>query len=119
MPGMVDENWNIVLPKGETFGLVARNYGTRKPKETDKATLVACTKDGAEVLRIKGKVAEDAYVFAFASDATAGMDEGVYLWDIILELREDDKESTARRTVFAPHLRKLVIGKVADNGSVW
>ena len=119
MPGRVDENWNIVLPKGETFGLVARNYGTRKPKETDRATLVACDKAGAEVLRIKGSVADDAYVFAFASHDTSGMEEGVYLWDIIIDIPAKNGESAARRTVFAPHLRKLVIGKVADNASIW
>ena len=117
MPARMDENYTIILPRGETFGLIMRNQGQRKFEETDKAEMFARNKIGAEIMHIDGELEDDAFVFRIPSEKSLGIEEGVYLWDIIVSIKASENEQASRKTVFAPHLRKLVIGKVADYAS--
>lgn len=114
MPAKVGCNWEIELPKGESFGFVVRNYGTAKLEDSAKATL--CVRDKADqiVLTKSVNAIDNVFRINLAPEDTQDMEEGVYLYDIIIEEYDADEELKARHTVFAPRLRPFVIGRVAD-----
>lgn len=126
MPTRIDRDWNIVLPKGESFGFVLRNYGTAKTDENFRAVLAVQDKFGQFVLR-KETVPDVDGVFRFnlAPEDTMELAEGVYLYDIVIEkmpqLGEMSEQAAQvlpeyRYTMFAPEMRRFIVGRVADDG---
>lgn len=121
MPAMIDRDWNIVLPKGESFGFVLRNYGTARADESTLARMAVCDKYGEVKLSKEVGADEDgAFRIQIEPADTMDMAEGVYMYDVTIEQRTEaeggEPTVTARHTIFAPQMRKFVIGRVADDG---
>lgn len=127
MPARIDRRWNIELPKGESFGLVLKNYGTQKPGADTVAKMAICDRSGTVVLLKQAEADEDGcFRFRLAPEDTMNMPEGAYMYDIAIEKYSTGADSastyaavvypTERHTVFAPEMRRLIIGRVADDG---
>lgn len=119
MPSRVDEHGNIIIPKGETFGFTLRNLGTHEVREGDRATLSVEDKDGEAVFRWEADVISGGFRFYIPAGETAHLNEGVYMYDVIIETAETEREHALRKTLYAPQLRKFVIGRVTDDGPIW
>lgn len=123
MPARIDRDWNIVLPKGESFGLVLRNYGTEKVDESFRALLAVQDRNGEVQLSKETEPdADGVFRFKLLPADTANMDEGVYMYDIVIQKMAGISEYVAqvtperRYTMFAPEMRRFVVGRVADDG---
>lgn len=115
MPGRIECDWAMVIPKGDTFAFNIKNRGGRQIADGDKAELVVKSRDGAtEYLRKTVQGEEQYFRFKIEPEDTASMDEGIYLYDVVITCEDGSIYS-----VFAPSMRKFVVGRSANGQETW
>lgn len=115
MPGRFECDWTILIPKGDTFGFNIKNRGGKQISDGDKAELVVESRDGAkEYLRKQVNGEEQYFRFKIESEDTLNMDEGVYLYDVVITYEDGSVYS-----VFAPSMRKFIVGRSANGQETW
>lgn len=121
MPARMDEKGNVVLPRGESFGFVLPNCGTEKLGYDDGAELCVIDKTGKDVLRKAVHAEEDgSFKIPLRPEDTMDIAEGDYMYDIVVVTdavfaeKLEAGENSMRYTLFAPQLRRFVIGRTAN-----
>lgn len=109
MPARMDDDYNVVCPRGDTFGCVIKNFGSLRFGPNDRATMVVRDREGEMRMRKSADLTRDEIRFFLEPEDTMGLREGVYTWDITIETAETDEVHGLRKSLFAPGTRKFVI----------
>lgn len=121
MAARIEEDWTIVLPRGDSKSFSVRNCGGRHLDREDGAELVVQALDGTIALRRIARAQDNVFRFRIAPQDTQEMAEGAYLYDIRVITGADfsDPQRLQPRadsdvySVFAPRLRKFLLGRAA------